>query len=299
MNIYTGQKSPVLKLTSNNVNQRLAPRNISIEGEYLGTKLKSTFRCSDGHVWQAKAYSVLHGSGCPECSGNIKWTKEEINNLLWNRGLQMNGEYVNANTVTHFQCEHNHHWDSTPARIIHGGGCPFCCGKAPLSKDRVNVKLFDKGITLVGEYKDTKTKTTFQCSYGHKWEAKPNTVMSISGCPECSSCGGFKPDLPGWEYILDFGHFLKFGVTNNLTRRLGDHKKNGEYKVVHERYHEIGQFALDWENDIKRTHGGRYVTKEQCPDGYTETLPLEKLSVLLSDYTLPGVSGGSSLITIP
>ena len=89
MNIYTGQKSPVLKLTSNNVNQRLAPRNISIEGEYLGTKLKSTFRCSDGHVWQAKAYSVLHGSGCPECSGNIKWTKEEINNLLWNRGLQI------------------------------------------------------------------------------------------------------------------------------------------------------------------------------------------------------------------
>jgi hypothetical protein len=42
-------------------------------------------------------------------------------------------------------------------------------------------------------------------------------------------------------------------------------------------YHQDGKRALDWENNIKRTFGGRYVTKEQCPDGYTETLAIHLL----------------------
>ena len=45
----------------------------------------------------------------------------------------------------------------------------------------------------------------------------------------------------------------------------------------------MGQLALDWENHIKRVYGGRYATKEQCPDGYTETLPIELLENLIKE----------------
>jgi len=110
-----------------------------------------------------------------------------------------------------------------------------------------------------------------------------NVVNSGSGCPHCADYtnGGFKPSLPAWEYVFIREDYLKFGITNNLTGRLNDHRRGGEIVLVHEKYHENGQLALDWERHIKQTHGGRYVTKEQCPDGYTETLPIALLESII------------------
>lgn len=52
-------------------------------GEYINTKTKILCECKRcGHQWMVMPYSVLHGTGCPKCAGNIKKTQEEFEKEL-------------------------------------------------------------------------------------------------------------------------------------------------------------------------------------------------------------------------
>jgi hypothetical protein len=56
-----------------------------------------------------------------------------------------------------------------------------------LTKEDVNDRLSSRGIVLLGEYINSDTKTLFQCSEEHTWEAKPTGVIhGGTGCPLCS-----------------------------------------------------------------------------------------------------------------
>ena len=49
------------------------------------------------------------------------------------------------------------------------------------------MKLAEKkpNIKLIGQYLDSKTKTEFECEYGHRWQAQPGSVLYQCGCPVC------------------------------------------------------------------------------------------------------------------
>jgi len=55
-----------------------------------------------------------------------------------------------------------------------------------LSKEIINERIADRGLELLGKYTNTLSKTLFQCSKGHTWEATPGNVMGGTGCPRCS-----------------------------------------------------------------------------------------------------------------
>ena len=203
-----------------------------------------------------------------------KWLIED------GRGIIQLSPYVSSKTPSLYQCQNNHQWTSTPNIIKSGRGCPECYArKRSSSKESMNDWLSEdgRGIIQLGEYHNKRTASLFQCKYGHQWETQPGHVKKGSGCPICSPTG-FSPDKPAWTYVIKFETFIKYGITNNLNSRMGTHKrKNGPFELAYSVYNEDGQLALEWENRVKKTHGGRYVTKEQCPDGYTETLPINLL----------------------
>jgi hypothetical protein len=160
-------------------------------------------------------------------------------------------------------------------------GCGECMKK---SVDEVHEIVEGRGYQMIGEYLGMKKKTMFRCSEGHEWMTTPRHISDGSNCPSCSSTG-FKPDLPAWIYILNFGGFIKYGITNSIDYRLRSHKRNGVYEIVATRRFEIGEDAKHWEQSIKRKFGGRYVDKSLCPDGWTETLSVDKLQLLLETVT--------------
>lgn len=138
---------------------------------------------------------------------------------------------------------------------------------------------------IVGKYTDALTKTEFRCILGnHFWQGIPANILHGNGCPYCAdhTGGGFKPDKPAWIYVIKFANYIKYGITNNLERRLAVHKRNGKYTVITSKYFAMGQSALNLENDVKNIFGGRFVNKEICPDGYTETLCVSRLSDLVN-----------------
>lgn len=273
-------------LTKEFINEELLRQNkgIVLVGDYTNCRTKTTFRCEHGHEWSTVASSVLRGRGCPECS-SIKLTKDKINETLSadGRGILMIGEYVNNKTKTRFKCSLGHEWDAITTNVMtRKTGCPHCSKTTPITEEmfRNFLQSDDRSITLIGNFVNRHTKTFMKCECGNEWECTPVSIMKGSGCPKCTLFG-FKKHEPAWSYALDFGDFIKVGITNDLTRRLKELEKNGRYILAFKKYHIVGQIALDWENNIKRTYGGSYVSKERCPDGYTETLPRSILQEII------------------
>jgi hypothetical protein len=105
----------------------------------------------------------------------------------------------------------------------------------------------------------------------------------LSGCPSCAEYG-FNPDKEAYSYLIQFDTFLKFGITNNINRRLRSLKKNGKFNIINTKKFIKGSDALLWEKSIKIIFGGKYVNKDICPDGHTETLSLDLLSAISTTF---------------
>jgi len=134
-----------------------------------------------------------------------------------------------------------------------------------------------------GRYINAATKISHtHLTCGHEWLARPTNIKSGRGCPMCRICK-FDPTKPVTVYILIFDGFLKYGITNILKNRLKDHRaKNGKHTVHYTKTFTNGKDAIEWEKRIKNHFGYPQgaVSKEMCPCGYTETLPLFLLEEL-------------------
>lgn len=268
------------KLTKEIVNERIMARGIELVGEYTNNQAKTDFLCNNSHIWSAEPASVMRGRGCPSCA-DISLTKEIVNNRIADNGIRLIGDYANQRRKSLFKCDCGYEWYAKPSNLMLGTGCPRCSERIKLTKEVVNERLSSKNITLISDYITNSTRSEFQCICGYKWFTTPSNIMRASGCPVCADYG-YNPGKPGWLYILIFAGFIKYGITNNLEGRLYTHKrKNGEYTIAITKLYQDGVIAQNWEKSIKIIFGGRHITKEIMPDGYTETLSLDKLELLL------------------
>ena len=267
----------MIKLTIDDIVERLSKKSISLIGEYVNSRTKTQFMCNLGHTWTTSLNNVLHQTGCPQCSNRSKLTKETINSRLSSRGISLASDNMFAGRKSTFICANNHTWSARLNSVLHGQGCPHCAVNFPLNCSIVNDRLTRRRITMVGDYVNAHTKTTFSCADGHTWQTTP---ASVSGCPFCKVTG-FSYEKPAYAYILEFETFLKYGISNSIESRLQNHKANGIFNLKAKKYFSVGADAAEWERNVKQTLGGRFVTKEVCIDGYTETLPLTLLDKLL------------------
>jgi hypothetical protein len=262
--------------TKEKINKILKPRGITMSGEFRTVDHKTSWTCSDGHTWITRPTDILthHKTGCPHCR---KLTKEIINERLAQRGIKLVGKYIQSNTKATFKCKSNHEWTSRPGSVLFGDGCPQCATNAVYTTEEINQRLAEhgNGITLIGNYVNGSTSTTFRCKKGHEWTTKASHVTrGASGCPHCSHFG-FKSSLPGSLYILHFKllGYIKYGITNYFEQRYHQLSKQHECELLHRIDFENGMDAFLIERAIKQNFGTRYATKEELPDGWTETLP--------------------------
>lgn len=209
-----------------------------------------------------------------------KLTKETVNERIKDRGLELISDYIDTKTKSEFKCHHGHYWIGTSSNIMRGSGCPACADTS-LTKEIINQRISHRGLIMIDDYVNYRTKSQFKCQCGHFWMATSSDIDGCgNGCPVCAIYG-YNTSKPGTLYALDFVTFIKYGITNDLTRRLNEHKKNGKFTIVFTKLFENGISARNLENQIKQTLGVKFVTKEICPDGYTETLCPTKLKDLI------------------
>jgi hypothetical protein len=112
------------------------------------SKIKITWKCERGHMWQGTPSSRIRGRGCPECF------KENKSDLILKAKLRSAGQSVfekyphlrnewdfeknkrdpddltpSSNYKVFWKCKFNHSWEATIYnRTGNGSGCPQCSG---------------------------------------------------------------------------------------------------------------------------------------------------------------------------
>lgn len=83
-----------IKLTKEKVNKDLEHRGIVLIGEYEGSQVKTTFKCSNNHTWEAVPNNVRNNkTECPHCSSNNWSDKGFIYLLTSSQGIKIGISY--------------------------------------------------------------------------------------------------------------------------------------------------------------------------------------------------------------
>ncbi|MBQ4672288.1 hypothetical protein [Aeromonas dhakensis] len=186
------------------------------------------------------------------------------------------------------------------ASNLRKGQVPCGCASNPQHTEQQNIirvvrKAKEKNITYHGwshEYSTTnKTKCNLECdNCGCQWETtRINDLLNTdSGCPSCAKTG-YDPSKSGTFYVVEWTNqetkWLKFGITNkNPNKRFTNQKRNttNQYKVLSLHYFDDGSIPPILEQLLKQLKD-KYpsgITKEQMPDGHSETLSIDSLEEL-------------------
>lgn len=78
---------------------------------YTNTNNYATFRCKDGHEWQALPGNIKAGTWCPNCSNcSIENFVQKFKEMVILKGGILLENYTNDNTKVTIQCNNGHTW---------------------------------------------------------------------------------------------------------------------------------------------------------------------------------------------
>jgi len=117
-----------------------------------------------------------------------KLTIDEMKALAESKGGQcLSNQYVNNTTPLTWQCSKGHKWDARPVEIKNlNTWCPHCSGRRKTIQDMRKFAESKGGKCLSGKYINNDTKLLWECHRGHRWTAKPFSIIHLkSWCPFC------------------------------------------------------------------------------------------------------------------
>lgn len=182
-----------------------------------GSNRKIWWLCEKGHEWQASAYSIKAGCGCPYCFGryaisgetDLATTHPHILKF-WSHRNKLPPTEVTAGSHKKvlWVCNHGHEWEAIVSSVaLDGCGCPYCAGKkaipgetdlATLCPDLMEQWDFEKNTLNPGKITvSSHDKAWWKCELGHSWQAAvfSRTREKPSKCPYCTG----RLALPGFN----------------------------------------------------------------------------------------------------
>lgn len=161
-----------------------------LEQQYMGSRERHRFRCSEGHEWKTPAESILRGKWCPRCSAKKKADKvrnciDKIQDAARQKGGHLiSEEYLSADQRLEWECATGHRWHAPYNSIRSGTWCPICARR---DISEFGVIAHNRGGELISvEYLGMANPLEWQCRLGHRWHARPINVINGTWCPYCA-----------------------------------------------------------------------------------------------------------------
>lgn len=206
--------------------------------EYKGSTIKIGFKCNVcNYTWKTRPHDILRGHGCPECgnkrsaSSGRKTNDEFVKELykITKGGVVALEPYpCNNKQKIKFRCKEGHTWETTPAVVLKGFGCPVCSHKS------ASVRLtysFEKTLYMMysifgGHYipiKATYSGISSNCVVYCQECGNYSTVNIEQGlCKNallCHHCGGIERMSRGEKIVKNY--LMKRGLYYQYQARLG------------------------------------------------------------------------------
>jgi hypothetical protein len=163
-----------------------------LSDEIIKYRQKLKWQCEKGHQWNAISSSIRQGHWCPTCSYEKSRERQRhfdnIDQIIKEKGGEwVSGEYINAKSNLRIKCEKGHIWDVLEGNLKRGGWCPECARRKRLTIQKMNDLARERGgLCLSKEYKNIRSKLTWQCNEGHTWDSTPSNILNNCWCPICA-----------------------------------------------------------------------------------------------------------------
>lgn len=223
-----------------------------VEGEF-GTHKKCVVRCRfDNFEWASTSKNLVNnGNGCPQCSGQRKWTENErIEHISSIKGIEFvswSGKYKNNKSKANVRCLiDGFEWEASVSHLVNNSrGCPKCGRERTASHKRksnnyrvMQINMID-GIEFVswsGKYNNSYSKANVRCKIdGFEWSVTINDIINNkTGCPKCAKTG-YDPSKTGYLYALrsECGMYVKVGISNKPKIRILHLEKRTPFNFSH------------------------------------------------------------------
>lgn len=188
--------------------------------EYTSQKELLKFKCDLGHECEASLASIRN-NGCSQCSGNKKYTLDEVKKLFEEREFCLiSQEYVNSQSKLEAKCKEKHDVSITLANFLKGYGCAICSGMAKPKINDVKIAFEKEGYELLStEYVNSHSALDFVCDEGHIHKISYTHFLSGQRCGICNSSKGEKlieKVLKNDKDVLSFIKEKKFDDCKNI-----------------------------------------------------------------------------------
>lgn len=243
------------------------------------------------------------------CSKRYLWNEAQIlvriQRKIVGTGVKFNKflEYMGLNkTRCELVCEKHGPWQPLiTSTLLKNSSCPICNRTRPFKTDDVICKKFmNTGKYAEGTiFKRNDKRKTSQGYYtywdvycpvcDYKYVSGHSSLLI--GCVGCM-CSRENQKQSYITLVKDNQNIiaLKFGITNNHTRRI---KSQAESSIYNLNSHGVWYFDTKRdcraaERECKQTLDCGVLTKEEMPDGYTETTWVYNLEKIVSIYEKHG-----------
>ena len=159
-----------------------------VSKKYINAHYKLTWQCSEGHTWKSAPYSVNQGYWCARCSGNQKYTINDLKKIAKSKNIKLlSKRYIGAHSKLKWQCIKGHTWLANIISINKiKNVCQRCAGRKKTIEDMQKIAKTRKGVCLSKIYSGTNNKLIWKCSKGHQWKATPKNIQKGTWCAICS-----------------------------------------------------------------------------------------------------------------
>ncbi len=207
-----------------------------IEPEWLGVDAPHRVFCDAGHECAPWPSSVLKGrSLCRVCVGHDPASAEaEFRARVAELGgTVLESAWRGASQPHTILCAAGHQASPRPNDLKKGRGlCRACARQDPATAEaefRATVARF--GGTVIGAWKNSRTRVEIRCAAGHPCAPRPTNLADGRGL--CGICALTRNGANCLYIVLNpAAQQAKYGVTNNPTKRLGQHRNYGYTEVV-------------------------------------------------------------------
>lgn len=163
--------------------------------EYNGSHQNLTFKCENGHIWNASPANILAGKWCRKCAYKSTGLKlrssiEHMKSLAEEKGGKcLSSVYINAKTKLTWMCGKEHVWEMSGDNVKQGKWCPRCSreNRKLTIEEMKKLARKKKGQCLSEVYVDNNTKMQWQCEKGHVWNARAREIKRGIWCPDCGT----------------------------------------------------------------------------------------------------------------
>jgi hypothetical protein len=262
-----------------------------------------------GEGYFSSTKSSLDNNSIPcGCSTAPRWSKEQYFVLCSRKAKELGYKFIGFEsdwaghkTKIKMFCEKHEEW----ATLSKGVGCPSCrtdkMRAAKLKPDSVIVESFMATGSFVSGTKFWRSERTNNLGWFAYWNmycpeceeyAEPKACHLIQGSIPCA-CSKRRQKECYITWLVDENNnpiAIKFGITNNLKRRIKEQNKLSKYSV------QKGMvFAFPTvlackraERECKEELVTKFMSKSDLPDGYTETTDISNLFRIVEIYKRNG-----------